>query len=465
MKPDFKGKKIGVLGLGIEGLSSALYLREKGAAVTVFDKQPEASFERERLKHLEELGIAFFLGIEPSSHLQEFDMIVRSPGVKIPPEVRDELTKKKVQITSQTQLFLELSPARVIGVTGTKGKGTTSALIYDMLKSSGIDAYLGGNIGTPPFSFLDALRENSVVVLELSSFQLSDVTKSPHIAVLLMIIPDHLHYHGDMSQYIDAKRNILKFQTAEDFAIINRDYIASNESDIHTAGTVYYVSRERPSTEQGCFIKDDAVWIRLKGAEWKIIDTKDVALPGKHNLENACAAAMAATLAGATKSEISQTLSSFKGLPHRIELVREVNDVHYYDDSIATNPESTIAAIESFDRPKILILGGVTEGSEFAALGQAIAKDRTIKAIIGIGKEWPTIKAAIEKAKPFEHLLFIEGATSMEQVVQAAAKLARPGDVVLLSPACKSFDMFKSYQDRGDQFKEAVNKLSKEQRA
>jgi len=460
MKSDFKGKKIAVLGLGVEGLSSALYLREKGADVTVFDKQPEEAFEKARLQHLEELGITFFLGIEPSSHLREFDVIVRSPGVKISQEQRDELAKQKIRITSQTQLFLEACPARVIGVTGTKGKGTTSALIYEMLKASGIDAYLGGNIGTPPFSFLDKLTDRSVVVLELSSFQLIDITKSPHIAVLLMIIPDHLPYHGDMASYVGAKRNILRFQTAEDFAVINRDYVPSNESDIHTEAKVFYVSRERPSTEQGCFVKDDAIWIRMQGAEWKIVDTKEVALPGKHNLENACAAVMAATLAGATKSEITKVLRIFTGLPHRIELVREVNGVSYYDDSIATNPESAIAAIESFDQPKILILGGVTEGSDFDLLGKVIAKDRTIKVIIGIGTEWPTIKAAIEKHQPFKHLLFIEGATSMGQIVQAASKIARPGDVVLLSPACKSFDMFKSYKERGEQFKEAVQQLT-----
>jgi UDP-N-acetylmuramoylalanine--D-glutamate ligase len=463
MRRDWKEKKIGVLGLGIEGIASSAYLRKHGAEVTVLDQKERTEFDAPTLNALEKEGVQFSFGKDYKDHLSQFDLVVRSPGVKLSREEREILAGK---LTSQTQLFLEACPGRVIGVTGTKGKGTTSALIYEMLKASGLDlpagrqgVYLGGNIGTPPFTFLDSLKESSLVVLELSSFQLEDVTKSPDIAVLLMVTPDHLEYHGDMAAYVEAKRNILRYQTPEDFAVINRDYVPSNESDIYTDGKVFYVSRERPSTEQGCFIKDDAVWVRFQGAEWKIIDTKEIALPGKHNLENVCAAVMAATLAGATRAEITQVLKTFKGLEHRLELVREVNDVKYYDDSIATNPESAVAGIQAFENPEILILGGVTEGSDFDALGAVIAKDRTIKAIIGIGKEWPTIKAAIEKHKPFEHLLFIEGADSMEKVVQAASKLARPGDVVLLSPACKSFDMFKSYKERGEQFKKAVNKL------
>jgi UDP-N-acetylmuramoylalanine--D-glutamate ligase len=286
-----------------------------------------------------------------------------------------------------------------------------------------------------------------------------------------MIVPEHLDYHADEAEYIDAKRNILRFQRPEDFAVINRDYIASNESDVYTEGKVYQVTRERTTTEEGCFIKDGGVWIRMQGpvssrsalegvqgTEWKVIDIEDIFLPGKHNLENISAAAMAATLAGATKSEIVDVLKSFKGLEHRLEFVKEVHGVKYYDDSFSTTPETSIAAIETFTEPEILILGGSGKKSDFSELGKVISEAKNIKAIIGIGEEWPRIREQIAKGN--EARIVIEGAKDMETVVQAASKIAQPGDVVLLSPACASFGMFKNYKERGEQFRVAVKQLS-----
>ena len=461
----FEDKKVAILGLGVEGLSTGRFLAKQGAKLTFFDQKVESELEKASLGDAKNLG-KVVLGTDAFVTLSGFDFVFRSPGVNKNHSILETAAKEGAVITSQTKLFFDLCPCPIIGVTGSKGKGTTATLIYLMLIQSGRDVHLGGNIGTPPLDFLDQLTETSVVVLELSSFQLQDLTKSPHIAVLLMLTPEHLapthwqkNFHKDFQDYIDTKRNILRFQTPIDFAVINRDYLPSHESDTFTDGKIFQVSLERQSTEQGCFVKDGAIWILHSGNEKKIIDTKDIALLGKHNWENACAAAMSATLAGAAKSDMVEVLSTFKGLPHRIELVRELNGVKYYDDSIATNPESAIAAINAFADPKILILGGVTEGSDFTKLGEVIAKERTIKAIIGIGKDWTQIKQAIESHKPYEHLLLIEGASSMGQVVQAASKLARQGDIVLLSPACKSFDMFKSYKERGDKFKEEVEKL------
>ncbi|HVZ58534.1 MAG TPA: UDP-N-acetylmuramoyl-L-alanine--D-glutamate ligase, partial [Patescibacteria group bacterium] len=451
----FQGKKIAIVGLGVEGLASAEFLKQFQPTLAFFDQKEASELDAENVNKAQSLG-KVVTGQDAFAHVLGFDLILRSPGIKKEEEFLVKAQEKGAVVTSQTKLFFDFCPCYIIGVTGTKGKGTTATLIHKMLQESGRDTYLGGNIGVPPFSFLDKLTESSIVVLELSSFQLADVTKSPHIAVMLMVVPEHLDYHGHEAAYVDAKRNILRFQTQDDIAILNRDYIASNESDIYTQGQIFWVTRERASIDQGCYIKDGAIWMSMRGSEWKIIDTDKIALPGKHNWENASSAALAATLSGADKEAVVKVLQSFTGLPHRIELVREVKGVRYYDDSIATNPESAIAAIESFESPKILILGGVTEGSSFEQLGEIIAKESTIKAIIGIGKEWPTIKAAIEKNKPFEHLLFIEGATTMQQVVQAASKVAESGDVVLLSPACKSFDMFKNYKERGDKFKKEV---------
>ncbi len=452
----YTGKKIGILGIGLEGLATAEFLSLVNPAITFFDQKERSLFDADVLQKAESMG-KVSLGRESYKDLSGFDVVVRSPGFRLGQEFLLKAREKGVTITSQTNLFFDLSPCSIVGVTGTKGKGTTSTLIYEMLKKSGRDAYLGGNIGVSPLTFLGNLTESSVVVLELSSFQLQDLTRSPHIAVILMIVPEHLDYHKDVSEYIEAKRNIVRFQTAEDFAVINRDYIASNESDIYTEGQVFWVSRERSSTEQGSFVKDGALWIRMKGTEWKIIDTDKIALPGKHNWENAAAAVMAATLAGATKADMVDVLSSFTGLEHRLELVDEVDGVKYFDDSFSTTPETAIAAIDSFASPEILILGGSSKHSDFTQLGKALVEAKNIKAIIGIGEEWKRIKEAMHGLP--EHVLLLEGAKDMHTIVQAAAKIAKRGDVVLLSPACASFDMFKSYKERGDQFKREVRAL------
>lgn len=461
-----KGKRVAVIGAGVEGLSSKQWLEKHGATVTLLDKKD---------------------GEDYLKNLYQYDLVVRSPGVRLQ-TIEQALGTHKVEITSQTKLFFDLCSAKIIGVTGTKGKGTTSSLIYEMLKSSGLNVYLGGNIGKPPLEFLDTLSAHHVVVLELSSFQLIDLQKSPHIAVMLMTTSEHLDYHKDVYEYIDAKRNMLRYQTASDYAIVNRDYPASNESDIYSQGKVYYISRERDAVEQGCYVKDNAVWVRRDKGDTgdpsassgqaqaeKIVDTSEILLPGKHNLENVCAAVMAAILAGVSKENIASVLKTFKGLEHRLELVGEVNGVRYYDDSFSTTPETAIAAIQAFQQPEILILGGSSKGSDFSELGRVIYKAKNIRAIIGIGAEWERIKERIQlvyssseersdesrsssrQARTIP--LMIEDAENMKQVVVAASRVAQKGDVVLLSPACASFGMFTNYKERGEQFKKEVESL------
>ena len=388
-------------------------------------------------------------------HLTDYDVIFRSPGVRrLTPELVDA-EKNDVTITSQTKLFFDLCPCPIIGVTGTKGKGTTSTLTYNMLKEAGMDAYLGGNIGVPPLTFLDALQPSSIVVLELSSFQLQDLTKSPHIGVMLMVTSEHLDHHATVEEYIDAKRNLLRFQTSDDFAIVNRDYPASNESDILTDGKLFYVSRER-ETNNGCFALNGKIIVKKNDNDDEIIDISEIALPGRHNLENVCAAVMAARLANVSKKYIVEVLETFTGLPYRLELVSEINGVKYYNDSFSTTSETAIAAIEAFDRPKILILGGSSKGSDFTQLGKVIRESDSIKAIIGIGDEWQTIKDETGISNQNSKVLLVEGAQDMKTIVQAASKIAKSGDIVLLTPACASFDMFKDYKDRGEQFKKEV---------
>src|ERR1700722_3822868 len=450
---DWQKKKVAVLGLGIEGTSILPFLKKSGAFIYILDKRQKEDIEQDFITQAERFGAQFRLGKNYLEDLTDFDVIIRSPGIRrLLPELT-EAEKKGVVITSQTKLFFDLCPCPIIGITGTKGKGTTSTLIYKMLKEEGIDAYLGGNIGEPPFIFLDKLQTLSIVVLELSSFQLQDLTKSPHIAVMLMVTSEHLDHHATLEEYIFAKRNILRYQTEGDFAIINRDYPASNESDVETAGNVFYVSRER-ETNNGCFALNGKILVRKNDNDDEIIETEEIALPGKHNLENVCAAVMAARLAGVSKKYIISVLKSFTGLRHRLELVSEIKDVAYYDDSFSTTPETAIGEIEAFHQPKILILGGSLKGSDFTQIGKVIRESESIKAIIGIGGEWDEIKSQIGNLN--SQVLLIEGAQTMHQIVLAASKTAQKGDVVLLSPACASFDMFKNYKDRGEQFKKEV---------
>lgn len=448
---DLKEKKVAILGIGVEGFALVNYLKEQGADITILDEKTEEKQDKEELQKIRSLNLPIEFG--ELSNLSRFDIIFRSPGIKRHQKALDDAAADGVTITSQTQLFFDLCPCPIIGVTGTKGKGATSSLICEMLKKQGFDTYLGGNIGTPPIEFLDRLGKDSRVVLEMSSFQLQDLHSSPHIAVMLMTTSEHLDYHKDVHEYVDAKRNIVRHQGASDYAIVNKDYPASNESDVESNGKVYKVSREQ-EVDQGCFVRDNAIFLRMNGKEEKVLDTKDILLPGRHNLENVCAAIVAAIFGGAKMKAIIEVLKTFKGLEHRLELVKTVNGVRYYDDSFSTTPETAIAAIEAFTDPEILILGGSSKGSDFKTLGKTITDAKNIKAIIGIGVEWPEIKKHIKR-----EILVLEGGKNMNAVVQAASKIATLGDVVLLTPACASFDMFKNYKDRGNQFKEEVNKI------
>jgi len=456
LESNFTGKNIGIIGLGIEGFSTAKFLLEKGAKVTVLDRKGEKDLDENIIKQIKKLPVKLILGKDYLRNLNDFKIIVRSPGIKRNLDELLSFEKKGGVITSLTQIFFDLCPGEIIGVTGTKGKGTTSSLIYQMLKTKELPVYLGGNIGNSPLDFLNKLTPKSWAILELSSSQLMDLAKSPHIAVMLMTTSEHLDFHKDIKEYVDAKRNILKFQNAQDFAVINRDYPTSNESDILTEGKVYKISKER-ETVDGCYVENKKIWVNINGSNEEIIKTEDILLPGDHNLENICAAVMVAKILKVQKENIVEILKTFKGLEHRLELVREVNGVKYYDDSFSTTPETAIAAIKSFKNPEILILGGSGKESDFSELGKVIGKTKNIKAIIGIGKEWERIREQIKIVD--SGFLVIEGAKDMKTIVAAAYKIAKPQDVVLLSPACASFDMFKNYKERGNQFKEEVGKL------
>ncbi len=453
---DLKNKKIAVLGAGVEGIALAEFLKKLDSSITILIEKPEADIENTEIQAIKKLELPVIFGQDAFDNLEEYEVIFRSPGVKRNQESLSNAGQKGAIITSQTQLFFDLCPCPIIGVTGTKGKGTTSSLIYEMLKTQGFDAHLGGNIGTPPISFLEELTPDSRVVLEMSSFQLQDLYTSPHIAVMLMTTSEHLDYHSDVYEYIDAKRNIFRFQKPTDFAIMNKDYPASNESDLETDAKVFKVSRDTEVLE-GCFVRDNKIILKVDEKEQIVTETQNILLPGKHNLENVCAAVMAAYCVGIKLPVIINVLKTFKGLEHRLELIRTINGVRFYDDSFSTTPETAIAAIEAFTEPEILLMGGSSKNSDFTELGNTISNAKNIKAIIKIGAEWDRIKESIKASLP--GVKIIEDCGSMKNAVRIASEIAKDGDVVILSPACASFDRYKNYKDRGDQFKEAVNNL------
>jgi UDP-N-acetylmuramoylalanine--D-glutamate ligase len=383
-------------------------------------------------------------------------LIIKTPG--IPPTTKEIVEAKELGVvfTSQLEIFMKLCPCKTIGVTGTKGKGTTSTLIYEILRNSGEDVYLGGNIGLPAIGFLTELDRKSIVVLELSSFQLQVLSQSPNIAVVLNITSEHLNYHKSVDEYRESKSNIVKYQTTNDSVVVNADYQVPVSLAEQTNARKYFVSKKKETN--GCFVnQNDEIVIMADGAEVVLAQASELLLRGRHNLENVTAASMAAFLAGARPGIIAETIKSFRGLEHRLELIAEIKSVKFYNDSFSTVPETAIAAIDSFSEPIILILGGSYKGSDYKELGKKIA-DSTVKAVVLIGEMAEEISKSIPETFKGER---ISGLTRMEDVVNKASEIAEAGDVVLLSPACASFDLFKNYKDRGEQFKYWVSELSK----
>jgi UDP-N-acetylmuramoylalanine--D-glutamate ligase/UDP-N-acetylmuramate--L-alanine ligase/UDP-N-acetylenolpyruvoylglucosamine reductase len=408
-------RKVAILGYGLEGQDAEKYFKGLGDEVTVLDRK----FDENYLKNL-----------------NRFDIIVRSPGVYryLPEIVKAE--KNGVEVTSALKIFFEKCPAKIIGITGTKGKGTTSSITYEILKNAGKDVYLVGNIGKPYLELLPILTKDSFVVMELSSFQLIDLTKSPHIAVVLNITLDHMDWHKDKEEYINAKKNIVRHQLISDWAVLNEEYEIPKSFAKLTKAQIKNFSK----SSLGQKYKDNLL------------------LRGEHNLENISAAVTAAKILGIKESLILKTVRGFKGLEHRLELVDTIGDMAFYNDSFATGPQPTIAAIKSFTEPETLILGGSDKGLNYKELGEIIKKKSNIKNILLIGTTANKIKESIkEKESGFK--IYDLGYAPMKEIVEKAYEVSGKGSVVILSPASASFDMFKNYKDRGNQFKEAVKSL------
>lgn len=470
---DLKNKKIAILGFGEEGLSTARFLAKNNIPFSILEKKKFQELETEAQEFIKTDSINYIVGQEHLDRLLDFEVIFRTPGFPLWHPKIIQVKKKGAIITSHIKLFFDLCPGLIIGVTGTKGKGTTATLIYEMLKASGFNVHLGGNIGQPPLDFLEKLTEKSRVVLELSSFQLEDLNKSPHVAVVLMVTQEHLdsgalespNFHRNLEEYLVAKENIVKHQGKGDFVIVNYDYPSSRNLLINAKSQRYFFSTQN-KLEEGGYIEGENLVVRLHGSRVGLCERSEVFIKGEHNLQNILAAATTSLLVGAERSKVIEVIKTFKGLEHRLEFVRELDKVKYYNDSFSTTPETAIAAIKSFTQTQILILGGSEKGSDYTELGQVVARSQNIKAVILIGITADKIRGSISRgfkgldprigSNPIE---IFEGPRSMNDIVSKSQELAESGDVVLLSPACASFDMFKNYKDRGEQFKNAVMNL------
>lgn len=441
---------VALIGYGTDGKVSYEYYKKLGANITICDQRTDLEVPD---------GVDTQLGEHYLDNLDRFDVLVRTSGM--PPRViLDKNSEVAHKITTQINEFLRVCPTKnVIGVTGTKGKGTTSTLVTKMLEAAGKEVCLGGNIGVPPFMFLDELTADSWVVLELSSFQLIDLQCSPHIGVCLMVTPEHLNWHAGMAEYTEAKSRLFAQQTSEDVAIYFAD--SENSREIAAAGA----GRKLP------YYRSPGAWVNgniitIDGQE--ICRTDELKLLGKHNWQNACAAVTAAWQAGVhDTAALRSVLTSFSGLEHRLELVRELGSVRYYNDSFGTTPETAIVALQAFTQPKVIILGGSDKGADFGELA-SVVRTTNVRQVILMGNTanttnpsvTPKVEAALRSAgvENITSLVKTDGPT-MSEVVQTAQSAAQPGDVVILSTACASFDMFKDYKDRGNQFKAAVNSL------
>ncbi|HSX06634.1 MAG TPA: UDP-N-acetylmuramoyl-L-alanine--D-glutamate ligase [Candidatus Saccharimonadia bacterium] len=430
---------VAIVGFGVEGKSAFDYWHKLGAVITICDRNTEAAIPE---------GAASQLGEGYADGLDKFDIVVRSAGIP-PKELLGHTPGIESKMTTVVDEFLRVCPTKnTIGVTGTKGKGTTSTLITNMLEAAGKKVYLAGNIGRSPLDFLEELTPDDWVVLEFSSFQLSDIHHSPHIALSLMIVPEHLNWHDDFDDYVGAKSHIFTYQTADDIAVYYPENEASSKNGKLSKGTQipYFAA-------PGALVQGNEIII----GDQVICKTSELKLLGKHNWQNVCAALTVVWQATQDVAAMRSVLTTFSGLPYRLELIRELDGVRYYNDSLGTTPETTIGAIEAFKEPKVMIVGGASKGVQFDDMAKAtVAPDANVRTIVLIGDMAPTIEAAL---KNVGFTSFIHGGETMATAVVAAHDAAQSGDVVLLAPGCSSFDMFKDYKDRGDQFNDAVNQL------
>jgi UDP-N-acetylmuramoylalanine--D-glutamate ligase len=448
---ELNGKRVLVVGLGRSGVASALFLKSQSARVTVSDAKTEEQL-REEIPVLLDHGIAVETGGHGERTFQNQDLIVVSPGVPADAEPIMQARALGQDVIGEIELASEFLQGSIVAITGSNGKTTTTSLTGEILSAGGLKTLVGGNIGTPAISLVARSTAETVTVLEVSSFQLETIrTFRPKIAVVLNVTPDHLDRHRTFDAYVDAKARIFENQQAEDFAVLNADDPTCVELAGRTRAQVFWFSRKR-EIEQGAFVRQGRIVFQRSGFEQDVMRVEEVPLKGSHNLENVLAGVCAGILMGCDPEQIRNAVRDFKSVEHRLEYVATVQGVEYYNDSKATNVDATIKALESFPANIHLILGGKDKGSDYSVLNDLLRE--RVKCVYTIGAAAEKISSQIRGAAS------ISPAGTIEAAVKQASASAQPGDVVLLAPACASFDQFQNYEHRGRVFKELVRALT-----
>lgn len=448
---ELNGKRVLVLGLGRSGLASALFLKSRGAHVTVSDTKSEDQL-RDQIPALLDEGIAVEVGGHSARTLQNQDIVVVSPGVPIDAPAIVQAKNLGRPVIGEIELAYQFLGGLIVAITGSNGKTTTTTLVGEILKAGRLKTLVGGNIGTAAISLVAEATAPTAIVLEVSSFQLETICSfRPRVAVILNITPDHLDRHGTFAAYTDAKARIFENQTPEDFAVLNADDPTCVELARRTRSQVFWFSRKR-ELESGAFVRGNQVVFRRDGTVLDVMPVSEIPLKGSHNLENVLAAVCAGALMDSPSEMIRQAVRNFKAVEHRLEYVATVRGVDYYNDSKATNVDATIKALESFPANIHLILGGKDKGSDYTVLNDLLRE--RVKAVYTIGAAADKIQSHVKGA-----VSIIQSGT-LDAAVKQASSAAKPGDIVLLAPACASFDQFQNYEHRGRVFKELVHALA-----
>jgi len=448
---ELNNKRVLVVGLGKSGVASALFLRSRGAQVTVSDSKPQEQLSEE-IPILLDHGIIIETGGHGERTFHGQDLIVVSPGVPAdsPPLVQARALGEPV--IGEIELAAQFLPKSIVAITGSNGKTTTTTLTGEIITAGGYPTRVGGNIGTPAISLVATARPDSVVVLEVSSFQLETIqTFRPRVAVVLNVTPDHLDRHRTFETYVDAKGRIFENQQADDFAVLNADDPVCVGLAGRTRAQVFWFSRKK-EVQQGASLRDGRILFRDSSGQQEIMVASEIPLKGAHNLENTLAAICAGALMKCAPERIRAAVRNFKAVEHRLEYVATIRGVEYYNDSKATNVDATIKALESFPANIHLILGGKDKGSDYTVLNDLLRQ--RVKRVYTIGAAADKIESQVREAAEIVH------AESLDSAVQRASASAQPGDIVLLAPACASFDQFRNYEHRGKVFKELVQRLS-----
>ncbi len=454
MKPaiQLEGMRVLVVGLARTGMATALFCAERGARVTATEESPESKVAEAAAK-LRAAGVTLELGGHTQPTFLRQDLIVPSPGVPFSMPLLALARASGIPVWSEVELAWRFLRGKLVGITGSNGKTTTTALTGHLLETAGTPTIIAGNIGTPLISRADTSSEATVSVAELSSFQLENISEfRPEIGAILNLTPDHLDRHASIDEYGRAKARLFENQTAADAAVLNADD-AALAPYVPRLAQVYWFSRQHP-VEQGAYLRGEEIVFRRSGKELVLLQRSDIGLRGDHNVENVLAAASMAHLAGVKPPAIAEGVRTFAGVEHRLEFVAEIQGVKFFNDSKATNVDATLKAIDAFPGRLLILLGGKDKGGDFTLLAQPLARRNSLAMLIG---------AASEKIESQLHgAVDMVRAETIERAIRLAFEQARPGDTVLLAPACASFDQFQNYEHRGRVFKQLVRDLERE---